>query len=492
METRAHPQRWLVLGVLCLSVLVVVLDNTVLNVAIPSISTGLGASTADIQWMINAYSLVLAGLLMTSGAMSDRFGRKLALVAGLGVFGLGSVFAAFAGSPEVLIAARAFMGLGAAFLMPGTLAVLVQLFDERERSKAIAIWAAVSSIGLAGGPVIGGVLIEHFWWGSVFLVNVPVAALAITAVVLLVPESKDPMVRRPDLPGAVLSTIAMVSLVWSVISVPEHGWGSTRVLTALAVGVVGLVAFGWWERRTPEPMLDLSFFADRRFSGAVAGGVLAAFGMGGSLFLLTQHLQSVLGYEPLEAGIRVAPMALAVLVVSNASARLGFKLGAGYTMMLGMSTVAAGLLALSFSTADGGYGATLTGLILIGAGVGIAMPVAASALMGAIPPERAGIASGLNGTLTELGNSFGIAILGSLLSARFAASLPDSLGEGADRSMTSALRAAAGSPALTQTVREAFVSGMSASLVVGACAALLGGVVSGLMLRRTEREPVAA
>ncbi|HWO63401.1 MAG TPA: MFS transporter, partial [Umezawaea sp.] len=240
METRAHPQRWLVLGVLCLSVMVVVLDNTVLNVAIPSISTGLGAGTADIQWMINAYSLVLAGLLLTSGALSDRFGRKRALVAGLAVFGVGSAVAAYAGTPEALIGARAFMGLGAAFLMPGTLAVLVQLFDERERPRAIAVWAAVSSIGLAGGPVIGGFLIDHFWWGSVFLVNVPVAALAVVAVVLLVPESKDPTVRTPDVLGSVLSTIAMTSLVWAVISQPEHGWGSTRVLAALGVGLVAL------------------------------------------------------------------------------------------------------------------------------------------------------------------------------------------------------------------------------------------------------------
>ncbi len=489
MGTHPHPQRWLVLGVLCLSVMVVVLDNTVLNVAIPSISTGLGASTADVQWMINAYSLVLAGLLLTSGALSDRFGRKRALVAGLVVFGVGSAVAAYAGTPEALIAARAFMGLGAAFLMPGTLAVLVQLFDERERPRAIAVWAAVSSIGLAGGPVIGGFLINHFWWGSVFLVNVPIAVLAVAAVVLLVPESKDPTVRRPDLPGSVLSTIAMTSLVWAVISQPEHGWGSTRVVTALAVGAVALVAFGWWERRTPEPMLDLAFFADRRFSGAVTGGVLAAFGMGGSLFLLTQHLQSVLGYSPLEAGVRVAPMAVAVLVVSNLCAGLGARFGAGNTMTLGMSGVAAGLLALSFSTADGGYTATLAGLVLIGAGVGIAMPVAANALMSAIPPERAGIASGLNGTLTELGNSFGIAVLGSLLSARFAAALPDALPEGADRSMTSALQAAAGSEELTRSVRDAFVSGMSVSLVVGACAALLGGILSGLMLRRAERVP---
>ncbi|MET1075520.1 MAG: MFS transporter [Umezawaea sp.] len=489
METRTHPQRWLVLGVLCLSVMVVVLDNTVLNVAIPAISTGLGAGTADIQWMINSYSLVLAGLLMTSGALSDRFGRKRALVTGLAVFGVGSAVAAYAGSPEALIAARAFMGLGAAFLMPGTLAVLVQLFDERERPRAIAIWAAVSSVGLAGGPVVGGFLVDHFWWGSVFLVNVPVAALAVVAVVLLVPESKDPTVRRPDAPGAVLSTIAMTSLVWAVISQPEHGWGSPRVLTALGVGAVALLAFGWWERRTPHPMLDLGFFADRRFSGAVTGGVLAAFAMGGSLFLLTQHLQSVLGYSPLEAGVRVAPMAVAVLVVSNLCAGMGARFGAGGTMMLGMSGVAAGLLALSFSTADGGYTATLVGLVLIGAGVGIAMPVAANALMGSIPPERAGVASGLEGTLTELGNSFGIAVLGSLLSARFAAGLPETLPDGAGRSLSAALQASAGSPEATLAVREAFVAGMSVSLVVGACAALLGGVLSGLMLRRAERVP---
>jgi EmrB/QacA subfamily drug resistance transporter len=454
--------------------MVVVLDNTVLNVAIPSISRGLAASTSDIQWMINAYSLVLAGLLLTSGSLSDRFGRKRALLAGLAVFGGGSAIAAYAGSPEALIGARAFMGLGAAFLMPGTLAVLMQLFDEAERPRAIGIWAAVSSLGFASGPVIGGALINHFWWGSVFLVNVPVAALAIAAVLFLVPESKDPTVRKPDLPGSVLSTVGMVSLVWTVISVPQHGWDSPQVIVSLALGLGGLLAFALWERHTPEPMLDLAFFADRRFTGAVAGGVLAAFGMGGSLFLLTQHLQGVLGYGPLEAGLRVAPMAITLLVVSNVTAPLGARLGAGNTMLLGMTTVAAGLVALSFG---GGYGSTLGGLVLIGAGVGIATPVAVNALMSAIPPERAGIASGLNGTLTELGNSFGIAVLGALLSARFAAALPDGV---SSRSLSEALQT--GDPG---SVREAFVSGMSVSLLVGALAAFLGGVVAGVMLRRT-------
>ncbi|KAA2254323.1 MFS transporter [Solihabitans fulvus] len=485
-----HPKRWWILAVLCLALMVVVLDNTVLNVAIPSITSGLGASTADIQWMINAYSLVLAGMLLTTGLLSDRFGRKRALLLGLVLFGGGSAWAAYAGSAEALIAARAGMGLGAAFLMPGTLAVLVRLFDERERMKAIGIWSAVASLGMAGGPVIGGALIDHFWWGSVFLINVPVAALAILAVARMVPESRDPAVRPPDLVGAALSVITMGSLVWAVISVPQHGWGSAQVLVAVAVGVVGGAAFAWWERRIEHPMLDLGFFANRRFTGAIAGGVLAAFGMGGSLFLLTQHLQSVLGYTPLEAGVRVAPMALTVLLVSSLSGKISAKLGAGGSMAVGMTTVAAGLVALSLVSADSGYGPTLIGLVLIGAGVGVAMPVAANAMMGAIPPDRAGIASGLNGTLTELGNSFGIAVLGSLLAARFAADLPTGLGEGADRSLPSALIAAAhaADPAgMVHAVRTAFVSGMSGSLLIGAGAALLGGITSGLLLRRGER-----
>ncbi|KOV81996.1 MFS transporter [Nocardia sp. NRRL S-836] len=471
---RPHPQRWAVLGVLCLSVMVVVLDNTVLNVAIPSISTGLGASTADIQWMINAYSLALAGLLLTTGALSDRFGRKRALLAGLTLFGAGSAVAAYAGSSEALIAARGFMGVGAALLMPGTLAVLMQLFDEKERPKAIGIWAAVTSLGFAAGPVIGGALIKHFWWGSVFLINVPVALLAVAAVAFLVPESKDPAVRRPDVPGSILSIIGMVSLVYAVISVPENGFASPRFGVPLALGLVAMTAFAWWERRTAEPMLDLGFFADRRFTGAVASGVLAAFGMAGSLFLLTQHLQGVLGYSPLEAGLRVAPMAIALLVTSNTLGQLVLKLGASKAMLLGMTIVAGGVVLLSIGAT---YPPTLAGLVLIGVGVGVAQPVAVNALMGSIPPERAGIASGLSSTLSELGSSFGIAVLGALLSARFAAELPAGV---PGRSLSEALHSGAD----LAVVREAFSSGMSVSLLIGAVSVFLGGVVASVLLRR--------
>jgi EmrB/QacA subfamily drug resistance transporter len=469
-----HPQRWAVLGVLCLSVMVVVLDNTVLNVAIPSISTGLRASTADIQWMINAYSLALAGLLLTTGALSDRFGRKRALLAGLALFGAGSAVAAYAGSAEALIAARGFMGVGAAMLMPGTLAVLMQLFDEKERPKAIGIWAAVTSLGFAAGPVIGGALIKHFWWGSVFLINVPVAVLAIGAVAALVPESKDPAVRRPDVVGSVLSIIGMVALVYAVISVPEHGFGSVEFGLPVALGVVAMTGFALWERHTAEPMLDLGFFSDRRFTGAVASGVLAAFGMAGSLFLLTQHLQGVLGYSPLEAGVRVAPMAIALLVTSNTLGQLVLKLGAGKAMLLGMTIVAGGVVLLSIGHT---YPPTLAGLVLIGVGVGVAQPVAVNALMGSIPPERAGIASGLSSTLTELGSSFGIAVLGALLSARFVAELPDGV---PGRSLSEALHSGAD----VAVVRDAFSNGMSVSLVIGAVAVFLGGVVASVLLRR--------
>jgi MFS family permease len=322
--------------------------------------------------------------------------------------------------------------------------------------------------------VIGGALIKNFWWGSVFLINVPVAVLAIAAVVTLVPESKDPTVRKPDVLGSVLSIVGMVSIVYAVIEVPENGFGSAQFGVPLGIGLVAMTAFALWERHTAEPMLDLGFFADRRFTGAVASGVLAAFGMAGSLFLLTQHLQGVLGYSPLEAGVRVAPMAIALLITSNTLGQLVLKLGAGKAMLLGMTIVAAGVVLLSIGTT---YPPTLAGLILIGVGVGVTQPVAVNALMGSIPPERAGIASGLSGTLSELGSSFGIAVLGALLSARFVASLPDGV---PGRSLSEALHSGAD----ITVVREAFSNGMSVSLLIGALAVFLGGVVASVLLRR--------
>lgn len=338
----AHARRWVILGVICLAQLTVLLDNTVLNVAIPSLTADLHASTADVQWMINAYSLVQSGLLLTAGSSADRYGRKKMLVAGLALFGVGSLAAGLAQSSGQLIAARAGMGVGGALLMTTTLAVVVQIFDETERVKAIGIWSTVSSLGFAAGPLIGGAMLNHFWWGAIFLVNIPVAAIGLIAVVRLVPESRNPDGTRPDLVGALLSTLGMASVVYAIISGPEHGWGSGPVLLSAFAGAAVLTGFVLWELHVPNPMLDMRFFRDQRFTGAVAGAILVAFGMTGSLFLLTQHLQFVLGYEPLDAGLRTAPLALTVVALNltGLGARLVGKLGTPVVIATGMSLLA--------------------------------------------------------------------------------------------------------------------------------------------------------
>ncbi|MTE20108.1 MFS transporter [Streptomyces sp. TRM43335] len=480
-----HPRRWAILGVICLTQLTVLLDNTILNVAIPSLTRGLDASTADVQWMVNAYALVQSGLLLTAGNAADRYGRRRMLLLGIVLFGLGSLAAGLSGSSGELIAARAGMGVGGALLMTTTLAVVVQVFDEAERPKAIGIWGAVSSLGFAGGPLVGGVLLEHFWWGAIFLVNLPVVALALAAVVRLVPESGGRGGERLDVVGALLSITGMTAVVHAIISGPEHGWTSVRVSVGGALGVSVVIVFVLWERRVPHPMLDMGFFRDRRFVGAVLGGVLVAFGMAGSLFLLTQHLQFVLGYEPLEAGLRTAPTALTVVALnlSGVGARLLVRYGTPVTIVCGMALLSAGLVTVALLGADS-YGGMLPGLVVMGAGIALAMPAMANAIMSAIPPERAGVGAGVNGTLAEFGNGLGVAVLGAVLNARFTALLPavvagaGSLPEALAGVRTGAERAAA---------REAFADGIAAGQLVGAVAVFVGGVLTAALLRRAER-----
>ncbi|AZQ35897.1 MFS transporter [Streptomyces cyaneochromogenes] len=477
-----HPQRWLILGVICLAQLTVLLDNTILNVAIPSLTSELGAATSDIQWMINAYSLVQSGLLLTAGSAADRYGRKKMLAVGLVLFGVGSLVAGLADSSGQLIAARAGMGIGGALLMTTTLAVAMQIFTPEEQPKAIGIWAAVNSLGFATGPLLGGFMLDHFWWGAIFLINLPVAALALVAVVILVPESANPQGDRPDLLGALLSTIGMSSLVFAIISGPEHGWTSGRVLASASVAVVVLAGFAYWESRIPYPMLDMHFFRNRRFTGAVAGAVLITFGMGGSLFLLTQHMQFVLGYGPLEAGLRTAPLALMIVALNftGVAAKWSGKLGTPVSIGLGMTAMAAGLVSIATLT-EHGYPGTLLGLVLIGAGAAVASPAMAHAIMSAIPPEKAGVGAGINGTVAEFGQGLGVAVLGAVLNSRFAALIPV-----AASSLPGAL-AAAGSAEEKGRITDAFASGLETSQLVGAVAVLAGGVVAAGLLRRAER-----
>ncbi|MEU6978349.1 MULTISPECIES: MFS transporter [unclassified Streptomyces] len=480
-----HPQRWLILGVICLAQLTVLLDNTVLSVAIPSLTSELHATTSDIQWMINAYSLVQSGLLLTAGNAADRYGRKKLLAAGLALFGLGSLAAGLADSTAQLIAARAGMGVGGALLMTTTLAVVMQIFDDSERVKAIALWSTVASLGFAGGPLIGGVILNHFWWGMIFLINIPVAVVALVAVVKLVPESKNPQGERPDLLGALLSTIGMTAVVYAIISGPEHGWISGEVLVPAAIGLLGLGAFALWELHTPYPMLDMHFFRNQKFVGAVGGSILVVFGMGGSLFLLTQHLQFVLGYEPLEAGLRMAPLALTIvgLNLTGIGPKVVMKLGTPPTVALGMTLVAAGLTSISLlgGGTDGSYWGMLLGLVLMGAGIAVSSPAMANALMSAIPPEKAGVGAGINGTLAEFGNGLGVAVLGAVLNARFAALVAVTA-----TSLPAAL-AAAGSDAQRQQISDAFASGLQTSQLVGAVAVFAGGLLAAALLQRAER-----
>ncbi|MFE2930015.1 MFS transporter [Streptomyces sp. NPDC059278] len=484
LSSPSHPQRWLILGVICLAQLTVLLDNTVLNVAIPSLTRELDASTADVQWMINAYSLVQSGLLLTAGSSADRYGRKKMLIAGLALFGIGSLVAGLAQTSVQLIAARAGMGIGGALLMTTTLAVVVQIFDETERVKAIGIWSTVSSLGFAVGPLVGGVMLDHFWWGAIFLINIPVAVIGLIAVARLVPESKNPSGERPDLLGALLSTIGMASVVYAIISGPGHGWTSGQVLLTAFVGVAVLTGFVLWELHIPHPMLDMHFFRNQKFIGAVAGAILVAFGMGGSLFLLTQQLQFVLGYEPLEAGLRTAPLALSVIALNltGLGARLVPRLGTPLTIASGMSLLAAGLAAIALLGGDG-YGGMLLGLVVMGAGIALAMPAMANAIMSAIPPEKAGVGAGVNGTLAEFGNGLGVAVLGAVLNSRFAALVPAAVGAA---SLPAAL-ASAGDAGERARITNAFASGLETSQLFGAGAVLVGGLLAAVLLRRAER-----
>ncbi|WP_354644273.1 MFS transporter [Kitasatospora camelliae] len=483
-QTQRRKDRWLILAVICLAQLTVILDNTILNVAIPSLTEELGASTAQTQWVIGAYSLAQAGLLIAAGGLADRYGRKRVQLLGLALFGTGSLVAALATGPGQLIAARAGMGVGGSLLLATSLAIVVRTFDAEEQPKAIAAWSAVASLGFALGPVIGGVLLAHFWWGSTFLVNLPVAAIALVAVAKLVPESKDPRGDRPDLLGAALSTAGLVGLVYAVIQGPGHGWTSAATLLPAGLGLLFLAAFALWEHRIEHPLLDLAFFRNGRFRGAVSGGVLVSFGMGGSLFLLTQHLQFVLGYDPLAAGLRTAPMALTIVALNltGAGMRLTAKLAPPVAVAAGLSLLAGGLAAIALFGHGGSYPGVLLGLVMMGAGVACAQPAMAGAVMGSIPPERAGIGSGLMGTLSELGNSLGVAVLGAVLTAGFAGALPAGVPESAARSLPEALLA--GGPSAAEPIRSAFADSLTQGQLIGAVAVLAGGLVAAWLLAR--------
>jgi EmrB/QacA subfamily drug resistance transporter len=328
VAAKAEERRWWILVVLCFSLLVIVLDNSILNIALPSIVRELDASTSQLQWMVDSYTLVFAGLLLTAGSLGDRFGRRPALQLGFVIFGLGSLLAAVSGDANQLIGFRAFMGIGGAFIMPATLSIITNVFPARERGRAIGVWAATAGVAVALGPLTGGFLLEHFYWGSVFLINLPIVALGVLAGIFLIPNSKDPSARRLDPVGAVLSVVSLSTLLFAVIEAPEKGWTATTTLVCFGVGGVLLAAFFVWELRSAHPMLELSFFRNPRFSIASLAIMLTFFAMFGSLFVLTQYFQFVIGYSPIQTGVRLLAFAVPMMVIAPLSARIVERLGA--------------------------------------------------------------------------------------------------------------------------------------------------------------------
>jgi EmrB/QacA subfamily drug resistance transporter len=499
---RAYQRRWWTLAVLCLSLLVIGLDNTILNVALPTLVRELGANASQLQWIVDAYALVFASLLLTAGSLGDRYGRRLVLGSGLLVFGAGSVLSAFATSPGSLIGFRALMGIGGALIMPSTLSIVTNVFPAAERGRAIGIWAGFSGIGIAIGPVIGGWLLESFWWGSVFFINVPVIALAILAGLFLIPESRDPAATPLDPVGAVLSTLGLTALVYGLIEAPSHGWTDGSILASFAAAVVLLGAFVIAELRVRHPMMDVRLFENRRFTAASLGTALVFFSLFGSLFFLTQYLQFVLGYGTLEVGVRLVPVALALMVAAPMSARLTERLGTKVVVTGGLTLVTLGLLILATASTASGYGLVVTSLVTLGFGMGSTMAPATEAIMGALPRERAGVGSAVSTTVRQVGGVLGVAVLGSLLSSVYGTrlldtlrGLPAGLGSAASDSVGAAVGIAArigGEPgrALVSTAHSAFIHGMDVSLLAGAGVALLGALVALLFLPARAAAPV--
>jgi EmrB/QacA subfamily drug resistance transporter len=422
----AYPRRWWALLVLALSLTVIGMDNTILNVALPTLVRDLDATASQLQWIVDSYVLVFAGLLLTMGALGDRFGRKLALDAGLVIFVASSVASAFAGSAEMLIATRALMGIGGALIMPSTLSIITATFPSGERGRAIAAWAAMAGLGIIAGPVIGGWLLEHFWWGSVFLVNVPVVGLALIAGLPLVPESKDPNATPLDPVGALLSITGLTALVYGIIEAPENGWTDSITMSAFGLAAVLLVIFVAWELRTAHPMLHMSFFRNPRFSAASVAITLIFFALFGSIFVLTQHLQFVLGYSALEAGLRITPFATLVLAAPMA-ARIVEHIGTKAVVAAGL-TIAGVALALIASVDIGdGYGPIGWSLAVIGMGMGATMAPATDSIMGSLPLAKAGVGSAMNDTTRMVGGALGVAVIGSALSSAYGSAVEPAL-----------------------------------------------------------------
>ncbi|MBA3288465.1 MAG: DHA2 family efflux MFS transporter permease subunit [Acidimicrobiia bacterium] len=496
IDPEVYAKRWKTLAVLCASLIIVIVGNTVLNVALPTLQRptdlgGLGASNTAVQWVVDAYGLIFAGLLFTAAALGDRFGRKGALQAGLLIFAAGSVLGSMADSSGVLIAARAIMGIGAAFVMPSTLSILTNVFPARERAKAIAIWAGISGSGAAVGPIASGLLLEHYWWGSVFLVNLPIIAVAMIAGQRLVPKSKDATESPLDPIGALLSIVGLSALVYAIIEGPHHGWISAASVLWFGLAAVVLVAFGVWEWRTRHPMLDLRLFRNRRFAVSSGGITLVFFAMFGTFFMLSQYLQGVLEYSPLGASVRMLPFSVVMMAVAPQTPKLVARLGADRIGAAGLLLVTAGLIGTAMFRPDTAYLQLAVTMGVLAGGMALTMTPMTTQLMASVPRDRAGMGSATNDTTRELGGALGVAVLGSLLTSQYTsgvsstvAGLPGDVREIAEGSI-GGVRGLIEQGVLTgdqagrilTSAKDAFVDGLSIAAIVAATVTFVAAIV---------------
>ena len=494
------------LGAICFGLFMVMLDNMVVNLALPTIQAKLNAGLSELQWIVDAFTLLLASLMLTGGTMGDLYGRKRAFIIGLVVFTTGSLLCALSPTIQILIGGRAVQGIGAAIMMPSTLAILSNTFtDPKERAQAIGIWAGVSGIALALGPALGGVMVDAFGWQSIFYINVPIGLIALGITIKLVPESKNPEGRNLDIVGQLLAITGLAALTYAFIEANSYGWRSATIITLIAASLVALIVFGVWETRAKSPMLQFSFFRNLTFLGSNLVGLLVSFGFFGMIFFLGLYMQQVQGYSPTQAGIRQLASTLAVMVSAIVSGRIVGRIGTRIPITVGMGLVGASILGFTAVQADTPYASYWWILTIMGIGTGLVMSPMTTAVMSSVPPARAGMASATLNTTRQLGGVFGIAVLGSIVTSYFISELRVGLGalhlnpfitekvlavagQGVGASgndLSAAAAAGVDVNAIKNAMRVAFTGGIHHALWYAGSVVLVGAVVGAIMIRGT-------
>ena len=503
-----HRRRWWILAILSLSVFLVVVDNLIINVAIPTLARELDASTSGLQWIVDSYALVFAGLLLACGGLGDRFGRKLVMQIGMVLFGIFSAWAAFTDTTGELIVGRGLMGIGAALVFPSTLAILIDVFrNPVERAKAIGVWSAVSGAAVAFGPVTGGLLLEYFWWGSVFLINIPIVIIGLLLQWIFVPESKDPNAERLDVLGFLLSIAFVSLLVYTIIEGPHRGWTSTASIAGFVGTIVLMAAFIRRERTAEHPLLDVGVFRDMRVTAATSSIFIAFFSLFGFTFLVTQYFQFVRGYDPLESGLRTLPFAVGAGVTAPIAAHLALRFGPKRVVPVGLLFMGLGQLWAGTLDVESAYfGPVVASMVLMACGLALVTSPASESVMGSLPREMAGVGSAINDTSREVGGTLGVAIIGSIFATTYGPKIVELLGRlplpkeaiaAAEQSVGAAFMVAeqAGDPAASQAIRDiagtSFLDGFQVACTTVGVVAILGALLAYRFLpaRKTAPEP---